>query len=91
MELFRHSAGPLSKRLPAPRLHGSPQQHVDRERETEAERRTHGGDDGDHEIFALPERARNLLADVGLRDFDVVLWGAVVVHEVHEVLFSVSG
>lgn len=38
MELFRHSAGPLSKRLPAPRLHRSPQQHVDRERETEAER-----------------------------------------------------
>ena len=50
----------------------------------------HSGDDGDKEVLALVEVALNLLANVALRELDVVLGGAVGGHEVKETVIDVD-
>lgn len=43
-----------------------------------------GGDDGDNKLLAVLEGLLEVLAELVLRDLDVVLGVAVVVHEVEE-------
>ena len=51
---------------------------------------THGRDDGDKEVLALIEVTLDLLAEIALRDLDVVLGRAVGGHEVEEILIDVD-
>ena len=50
----------------------------------------HGRDDGDKEVLALIEVALDLLAEVTLRQLDVVLGGTVLSHEVQETVVDVD-
>ena len=51
---------------------------------------THGGDDGDKEIFTVIEVALDLLANVALRDTNVVLGGTILGHQVQETIIDVD-
>ena len=51
---------------------------------------THGGDDGDEEVLAIIEIGLNLLAELAVRELDVVLGGAVLGHEVEEAVVDVD-
>ena len=48
--------------------------------------RTHGGDDGDHAVFSILKRLFNLVTEISVRDFDVILRVSVSVHEIKETL-----
>ena len=50
----------------------------------------HGRDDGDEQVLAVIEVGLDLLAEVTLRDLDVVLRGTVLSHEVEETIVDVD-
>ncbi len=51
---------------------------------------THGGDDGDKEIFTFVECRRNLSTNITLRDFNIVLRGAILGHQIKESIVNVD-
>jgi hypothetical protein len=50
----------------------------------------HGGDDGDEKIFTFIESGRNLRAKVTVGDLNIVLRGAILVHQIEESIVNVD-
>ena len=50
----------------------------------------HGGDDSDKEILAVLKGSRDFRSDVTVRDLDVVLGVAILVHQVEETIVDID-
>ena len=50
----------------------------------------HSTNDGDQEILAIVEAGLNIFAYVAFGKLDIVLWGAVLGHEVEETIVDVD-
>ena len=51
---------------------------------------THGGDDGDKEVLALVEVVLDLLAQLTVRELNVVLGSSILSHQVEETVIDVN-
>lgn len=51
---------------------------------------THGRDNGDHDLLAVIEHALNLVANLAIRNSDIVLGSTVAVHEVEETVVDID-
>ena len=50
----------------------------------------HSANDGDQEILAIVEAGLNIFANVALWKLDIILWAAVLGHEVKETIVDVD-
>lgn len=51
---------------------------------------THSRDDGDQEILAVIEAALDILAEITLRQFDIILGSTILSHKVKETIVDVD-
>lgn len=50
----------------------------------------HSTDDGHHQILAVVEGGADLLANLTIRDLDIILGGTVVAHQIQEAIVDVD-